>query len=218
MDLLEFLKSFGTVAGSLGIIELIKFFVSRKDQKQIRQEDREDKKNDEVEKLRKETKAQLDNLHDEFERGLAERETRSTGRYLEHKEAILQMSSEHKKDFQELLRAIQQLTNNDTNISQLVENNQQTVGIVANGIVGIIHNTILYTSKGILERGVVTFEELATLESLYVPYARLGGNGDVKKRYEKVNELKTVTKEEADRIDEQLKREKYKELQKDVES
>lgn len=207
MEIWEFIKNFGAVAGSLGIIELIKFFVTRKDKKEERQEDRADKKNEELEELRK-----------EFTDGLADREKRSTGRYLEHKEAILNMNLEHKKDFRELLKAIEQLTKNDTKTTEMIETNQETIGVLADGMVGMIHNTILFTSKGIIERGVVTFEELATLESLYVPYSKLGGNGDVRKRYEKINELKTVSKEEADRLDAEIKKKEFKELQETVRS
>ena len=218
MDLIEIIKNLGTVAGALGIVELIKFFITRKDKKQERQEDREDQKKSDIQELKKDTEEKLDALQAEFKEGLADREKRSTDRYLEHKEAILNMNQEHRKDFQELLKAIQQLTTNDTKTTEMIETNQQTVGVLADGMVGMIHNTILFTSKGIIDRGVVTFEELATLESLYVPYTKLGGNGDVRKRYEKINELKTVSKEEADRIDAELRKKEFKELQEAVRS
>lgn len=183
----ELLKTALTIIGSGAFIGLIQFLIQRKDNKDER----------------------LKNLEEKFQKGLDEREQTGKERYLEHKEAILNMSSEHKKDFQALLQAIEQLTANDTNTTQLVKANQETIDILAEGFVGMIHNTIIRSTQPIIERGAVTYEELGTLDSLYTPYSKLGGNGDCKRRYEDVNKLPKIEASEAANRDREIEQRKF---------
>jgi hypothetical protein len=72
---------------------------------------------------------------------------------------------------------------------------------MAEANVGMIHNTLIRFTDPIIERNAVTYEELDTLDSLYLPYSRLGGNGECKRRYNDVNKLKKISKEEAFELD-----------------
>lgn len=186
----------GSVIGSGAVFGFIEFLIKRKDKKE------EDDINTKFENVRK-----------EFKTGLDEREATGKERYLEHKEAILDMSSEHKKDFQALLNAIEKLTENDTNTNELLKKNQAIMDTIADGVVGMIHNTILRSTQPILERGAVTYEELATLDSLYTPYAKLGGNGDCKRRYEDVTKLPKISNEEAILRDREMEIARHKAMQ-----
>lgn len=176
--------------GGGAITTLITFFVNRHDKK------------DEA----------LKNMEDKFQKGLDDREATGKERYLEHKEAICTLSLEHKRDFQTLIEAIKQLTENDTKTTELIATNQKAIDNVSAGMIGIIHNTIIHTTDNIMQRGAVTFEELSSLEGLYEPYHRLGGNGEVKLRYEAINELPTISKEEAVKRDRAIEKEKFKEI------
>lgn len=193
------LQSIITFLGVLVGSGIIQFFVNRKD-KQI-----EDEKND-----------KLKAMDEKFQKGLDEREAKGLERYNEHKVAIAEMSLQHQKDFQQLKDAIKQLTENDTNIAKLIERNEQTIGTIADGLVGMIHNTIIYTTEPILKRDAVTYEELATLDSLYVPYSKLGGNGECKRRYYDVNKLTKISKEEADKRDRAIEKRKLEEVKETI--
>lgn len=152
-------------------------------------------------------------LEDEFKKGLDERELMGKNRYDEHRIAIEKISIQHQKDFQTLSSAVTKLTENDTKIAALVEDSQNTTGVIASGVVGMIHNTIIHSTQPIIDRGCVTYGELNTLDSLYIPYAKLGGNGDCERRYNDVAKLPKVSEEEAIKRDKELAIKKQKELQ-----
>lgn len=130
-----------------------------------------------------------------------------------HDDAINAIKLQHQEDFQKLNKAIEQLTENDTKIATFIEDNQSTTGIIASGVVGIIHNTIINCTQPIIDRGVVTYQELNTLDSLYIPYSKLGGNGDCQRRYNDITKLQKVSEEEAIKRDKELAIKKQKELQ-----
>lgn len=152
-------------------------------------------------------------LEDEFKKGLDERELMGKNRYDEHRIAIQSIKLQHQEDFQKLNEAIKQLTENDTKIAALVEDSQTTTGVIASGVVGMIHNTIIHSTQAIVDRGAVTYQELNTLDSLYIPYAKLGGNGDCQRRYDDIAKLPKVSEEEAIKRDKELAIKKQKELQ-----
>ena len=126
------------------------------------------------------------------------------------------MGVNHQKEFLELSKAIDQLTNNDTKITALIENNQNSIEVIANGVVGMIHNTIIHSTEPIMKRGAVTYEELSTLDSLYQPYSKMGGNGECKRRYEDVAKLPKISREEALDRDRNIEAERFKEMQKSI--
>lgn len=183
-----------TVLGSGALFGFIQFLITRRDNKD--------------EKLKK--------MEENFQKGLDERERTGKNRYDEHKIAIEKMTIEHQKDFQALLKAIEKLTDNDTKTTELVKNNQETIEVIADGVVGIMHNTIIHITDPILERGAVTYDELDTLDSLYKPYSRLGGNGACKRRTEDVNKLPKIEAEEAVIRDREIAKKRYKSIQEDI--
>lgn len=186
----------GVIIGS-GIIQ---FFISRKDKQ------KEDAKKDSADSLRKELKDHLTEVN-----------TKWKSEYCDvNREAILRIEEGHKKDWQEIQKAIEKLVENDNRFADSIEKMVEKQECIAQANVGMIHNTIIRFTDKIVERGSVTYEELATLDSLYVPYAKLGGNGECKRRYEDVNKLTKVSKEEAVKRDREVEAKKYEEIQKAI--
>lgn len=186
----------GVIVGS-GIIQ---FFISRKDKQ------KEDAKKDSADSLRKEMKDHLTDVNAQWKADYCDK----------NREAILRIDEEHKKDFQELQKAITQLVENDIKFAESIEKMAEKQDVIAQANVGMIHNTIIRFTDRIVERESVTYEELATLDSLYIPYAKLGGNGECKRRYEDVNKLAKISKEEAVKRDRDIETKKYEEIQKAV--
>lgn len=204
-----------TVVISSGIIQ---FFVTRKDKKE------EDAKKNHEEELKQEMKDHLKGVNDQWKVdycdknakaiaelaeevriGLKEREETGAKRYEEHHKAIEKMAIEHQKDFMELRKAIEQLTENDTRITQSIERIEKKQDDIADGIMGLSHDKLVYATDRITERGAITLKEQATLTSIYEPYVRLHGNGDAKAGYNHVMRLKVVSDEEAKQLDMKIK-------------
>jgi hypothetical protein len=82
----------------------------------------------------------------------------------------------------------------------------------------MVHNTIIRFTDPIIRRNAVTYEELSTLDSLYQPYSKLGGNGECKRRYDDVNKLPKISKEEAYDRDREIETRKYREISKNISS
>lgn len=194
--LLQSLITFSGVIIGSGIIQ---FFVNRKDKKQ------DDLKNDRFEQLEK-----------KFQEGLDAREATGKHRFDEHAMAIEEMKLEHQKDFQELSKAIQKLVENDAKFSESIDKMVDKQDLMAQANVGMMHNTIIRFTSPIIDRNAVTYEELANLDSLYVPYSKLGGNGECKRRYEDVNKLAKISREEAVKRDRAIATQKFQEIQKAI--
>ena len=166
---------------------LIQFFVTRKDKKI------EDSKNSKYEELRQ-----------EFQKGLNEREGTGELRYEEHKKTIEQMNIAYQKDFKELKDAIVKLTDNDTKITDSIQKMSDIQELMAESLLGLSHDKIISTTDKIAMRGAITIKEQATLDSMYKPYASLGGNGHCKKAMEYVSKLSVISDEEARKRDAEL--------------
>lgn len=211
MDWMQTIITLVTVLVGSGIIQ---FFVTRRDKK------REDEKINHEEELKKEMKDHLTNVNDkwkvdycdknakaindlivEVREGLDARERKGKERYDEHHLSIEKMNIEHKKDFFALKEAIDKLTENDTKITESIIKIANKQDIMADTSVGLAHDKIVYLTDRIIERGAVTMKEKATLESIYTPYVKLGGNSYAKKGMEHVDKLPVVTEEEAMRMD-----------------
>lgn len=82
---------------------------------------------------------------------------------------------------------------------------EKNVGAAINGI---IHDRIMHNVEGFIERNGITVDEISTLKSMYYPYKKLGGNGDVETAYEKIanGTVPVITKEEALKRDVLLQR------------
>lgn len=200
----------GIVVGS-GIIQ---FLITRKDKKD------EDAKKDHEEELKKEMKDHLTAVNDkwkvdycdknakaiselvvEVREGLAQREAKGKERYDEHHETIAKMNEQHQKNFEALFQTIEQLKANDTKITEGLEKMAEKQDDMANGIMGLSHDKLIYTTDRITERGAITLKEKATLTSIYEPYVALHGNGDAKAGYNHVMTLPVVSDEEAKKMD-----------------
>lgn len=215
MDWIQTLITFlGIVVGS----GLIQFFFNRKDKQ------KEDAKKDNAETIKKEMKDHLTNVNNQWKidycdknakaiadlttevrEGLKAREETGKRRYDEHALSIKELSIQHQNEFLELKKAIDQLTKNDTNITSNIEKMSNKQDVIADGMVGIAHDRIVFLTDKIIERGAVTMKEKATLESIYVPYQKMGGNSYAKKGMEHVDKLSVVTEEEAEKMDKKLK-------------
>lgn len=180
MDFGALVANIGSLAGALGVVELIKFFVSRKDKKQERKEDREDSVN---------------NLRVELKRHLTDVNADWKATYCDKNAAAIKEVSQDVIDIKDT--AI--LTRED--IAQMKEQNLN-MGFAINGI---IHDRIIHNVDSYIERGGITQEELATLQSMYVPYSKLGGNGAVETAWKIANDLPVIPKCEALKRDQMKK-------------
>lgn len=166
------MQNLGSVIGALGIVELIKFFVSRKDKKQERKEEREDA----VDNLRAELKQHLVDVNAGWKEKYCDRNA----------EAITELS-------QVCIQLKENVVLLTDNISQMQAYNTN----VGDAVKGIIHDRIMHNIEGFIERGGITHEELATLKSMYEPYKKLGGNGDVETAFDIASKLPVITKHDA---------------------
>lgn len=74
------------------------------------------------------------------------------------------------------------------------------------GMLGLCHDKLFYLSEKAIERGCITYEDKATLKSVYEPYHELGGNGPGTEVYLTAMALPVVSKEEARKKDNEIKR------------
>lgn len=193
---------------------IIQFFVNRKDKQ------KDDAKKDHDEVLKQDMKDHLTNVNNkwkedycdknakaiadlavEVKNGLEEREATGHRRYEEHRIAIKEMAVQHEKEFLELKKAIDKLTENDIKITDSISKMANKQEIMADSLVGQAHDRILFLTDKITERGAITNKEKATIDSMYEPYKRLGGNGYVSTSVQYVKALKTVSEEEAREMD-----------------
>lgn len=155
------------------------------------------KKENEKIDLRTEMKQHLTNVNDEWKVKYCDK----------NREAIEQLNI-----------AIQKLTENDSRITHSIEMMAGKQDTIALANVGMIHNTIIRFTDPIIQRNAVTYEELSTLDSLFQPYSKLGGNGECKRRYDDVNKLPKISKEEAYDRDRDIETRKYREISKTLSS
>jgi len=181
------------LGGSAGF-GFIQFLITRKDKQ------KEDAKKDEYNTLRK-----------EFQEGLTDRENTGKKRYDEHKIAIEKMDIQHQKDFLELKKAIEAWAEKDDKLAESVMKIAEKQENIADGLVGLCHDKIIFSTDKITERGSITLKEKATLESMYEPYHKMGGNGQCRVAYEHVIALPVISDDEAKKLDDEKKRKLYEE-------
>ena len=188
MDFLTAAQNFGALVGAFGVVELIKFFVSRKDKKQERQEDRVD----DIGNLRVELKKHLEDTNADWKTTYCDKNA----------QAIAQVARELSELGTKLTDNVLLLTNTVSDIKEYNSN-------IGDAINGIIHDRIIHNVDGFIERGGITHDELATLTSMYEPYKKLGGNGNVQTAYEIAVKLPIITKEQALKRDNEIRRQSY---------
>lgn len=152
---------------------------------------RHDARNDKIKKLNK-----------KIDDGLEERENTGKERYEEHKEAI-----------EELRQAILKLTDSTEQTQQMlkesIDRNQKTASDLAELVVGLGQDKLVYLTDKYQRRGAITNKEKAGLTSIYVPYHdKLGGNGYGKIGYEYCMALPVISEEEAIEMDKKISYEK----------
>lgn len=184
MDFLTAAQNFGALVGAFGVVELIKFFVSRKDKKQERQEDRAD----DIGNLRTELKKHLDDTNADWKTTYCDKNAK----------AIADVAKELSDLGTKLTDNVLLLTNT---VTEIKENNSN----IGDAINGIIHDRIIHNVDGFIDRGGITQDELATLTSMYEPYRKLGGNGNVQTAYEIAAKLPIISKEQAIKRDNEIR-------------
>lgn len=136
---------------------------------------RKDNKNDRTKALEK-----------KIDEGLDKRE--QTGR---------ERFEKHASDIEELRKIMTQLADN-------AKTQQEYSEAVGNVLMGLAQDKIVHLTKLYSERGAITLDELAVLESLYVPYHDgLHGNGKGKAGYERCQKLPVVSEQKARELDSQ---------------
>lgn len=63
------------------------------------------------------------------------------------------------------------------------------------GVLGLLHCRLYELARRTIKRNGITDEELDELENLYVPYARLGGNGTGHRLYDRAKNLPLIDDE-----------------------
>ena len=215
MDVTQLVISLiGTAIGGGAVLGFIQFLITRRDKK------REEEKIDHDEEMKKEMRDHLTNVNAkwkvdycdknakaindlivEVRDGLSKREETGKQRYDEHHMAIKELSLQHQSEFLELKKAIDQLTENDTKITSSLQKMSDTQECMADSLLGISHDRIIFLTDKISERGAITNKEKATIKSMYEPYRKLGGNGEVQEAVEYVRTLPTKTDAEAKEMD-----------------
>lgn len=76
-------------------------------------------------------------------------------------------------------------------------------------LLGLGHDKIIYLTDKFVRRGSITLKEKQNLNFLYQPYSDLGGNGDCKIGYDACDKLPVVSEEEAEAMDEKIRRKEY---------
>lgn len=164
-------------ASITAFFELVKFLLARKFQK----EDKEDNYA----------------TRQELVEGLEAREAKGAERFDINSKAIV----ENTKAIEDLASISKDLKDNVlllTNTITEMKGYNKTVGDAVNGI---IHDRIIHNVDTYIDRKAITIEEISTLKSMYYPYKKLGGNGDVETAFEQAIKLPVVTKEESIELD-----------------
>lgn len=103
----------------------------------------------------------------------------------------------HASDIEELRKIMTQLADN-------AKTQQEYSEAVGNVLMDLAQDKIVHLTKVYSERGAITLDELAVLESLYVPYHDgLHGNGKGKAGYERCQKLPVVSEQKARELDAQ---------------
>lgn len=68
-------------------------------------------------------------------------------------------------------------------------------------LLGLGHYQIMVLTDKCIRRGAITLKEKQTLEYLYRPYREMGGNGDCEIGYNACAQLKIISQEEAQSLD-----------------
>lgn len=173
----------GCVGGSFALVQAL---IKLKFDKKVHDDNRADKKDE-----------RFDELRQEFQDGLDERERTGKERF-----------DINSKQIEENTAAIKQLIklNEDQSnkIDKFCDSVTKSFDVMSGGVRSVLYDKITVVYDKCLSRcdgGAITSEEEANMEQLYLSYSGLGGNGEGKTMWKKACAMKTVTKEEAERLD-----------------
>lgn len=172
-DILLVLCSGATIAA---VLKFIEFLISHKTHKEEHKEDIDNKLDD----VRTELKDHLTDVNRQWKLDYCDKNAQGI-------EELTQVSKELKDN-------VIVLTNTTADMKEY----DKTLGTAVNGI---IHDRIIHNVNEYINRKAITIEEISTLKSMYYPYKKLGGNGDVETAFEQAIKLPVVTKEEAIELD-----------------
>lgn len=177
-----------TILGSGALFSFIQFLIQRKDTK-------EDKN---INKKFEEVNKRIDD-------GLEKSDKTGLQRYEEDRKSIQDVMELHQKDLKSLLDVLEELKNNDERIEKTINSISDNQKNVCDALIGMAHDKIIYMTDKITERGFITLKERATLDSIYIPYKKMGGNSHAKAGYEHVIELEVISDEKANELDDLIK-------------
>ncbi len=173
----------GCVGGSFALVQAL---IKLKFDKKVHDDNRADKKDE-----------RFDELRQEFQDGLDERERTGKERF-----------DINSKQIEENTAAIKQLIklNEDQSnkIDKFCDSVTKSFDVMSGGVRSVLYDKITVVYDKCLsscDGGAITSEEEANMEQLYLSYSGLGGNGEGKTMWKKACAMKTVTKEEAERLD-----------------
>lgn len=114
-----------------------------------------------------------------------------------------------KDDISKNSKAIEEIREILININSDNNKQSQILDAQAKELMGLGHDKIIFLTQQIARRGCITLREKSNLEALYIPYSKLGGNGDGKTGYNHCMGLSVCSEERALELDRQLKRHMY---------
>ena len=90
--------------------------------------------------------------------------------------------------------------------------NEKQSGIIelqGQELLGLAHDKLVYLTNQIIKRGAITLKEKANLKAIYIPYKKMGGNGDGEEGFNVCMNLRVISEQEAYELDRILKRNMY---------
>ena len=174
---------------SVAVLKFVEFLITHFSNQRNRKEDRKDATDKKLADFKKIVFDRIEEMGDDIKTNYCEKNA---------------------KAIEELKQISKNLSDNIVLLTEAtieIKDYEKNVGDALNGI---IHDRIIHNVEGFIERGGITVDEISTLKSMYYPYKKLGGNGDVETAYEKVanGEIPVITKEEAWRRDVMIQRNK----------
>lgn len=174
---------------TVGLLKFIEFLITHFSSQRNRKEDRADTTEKKIIDLKKIVFDRIDEMCEDIKTNYCEENAKAI-------EELKQISKDLKDNVVLLTEATIEIKEYEKNVGDALN--------------GIIHDRIMHNVEGFIERGGITVDEISTLKSMYLPYKKLGGNGDVETAYEKVasGEIPVITKEEAWKRDILIQRDK----------
>lgn len=171
------------VGGSFALAQAL---IKAKLDKKIHEDNREDSKDKRFEDLRA-----------EFKKGLDEREETGRNRF--------EINSKQIEDNTTAIKELIELNKQQTmKLDSFTDSVNKSFDVMSGGVRSVLYDKITVIYDKCLSRcdgGAITSEEEANIEQLYLSYSGLGGNGQGKTMWKKACSMRTVTKEEAEKLD-----------------